>query len=278
MIKYQHLEGSRLKIYSATSYLEVLKEKIHENSGIRGYQARLAEAAGVHGSYISRVVANRVHLTPDQAANLAQFWGLDDEETDFFLDLVLLERSASKPLRARISRRIAEVRARHERIESRFPEARKLETSDAGPYYSAWYFSAIHMMLTIPRYRQPRAIAERLRLPESLVESALHALAELGLAARSRTQWQPVAKDLHIPERRMWARIQHEHWRQKSALKIQEADPDAVHYSGVQTLSLADARRLRSLVLQFLEDSRRLVERSPTEEEICFLGCDFYVL
>lgn len=77
---------------------------------------------------------------------------------------------------------------------------------------------------------------------------------------------------------RQSAGIQHEHWRQKSALKIQEADPDAVHYSGVQTLSLADARGLRSLVMQFLEDSRRLVERSSTEEEICFLGCDFYVL
>src|SRR4051812_8836100 len=99
-----------MKVFAASNYRQVMQEKIREGGAVRGYQARLAEAAGVHSSYISRVLADRVELTPDQAASLARFWNFDGDETDFFIDLVLLERSASKDFRARLGRRLEVVR------------------------------------------------------------------------------------------------------------------------------------------------------------------------
>ena len=264
-----------MTLFAITDYRTFIREKINENQKIRGYQARLSKAAGVHGSYISRVLNSHVHLTSDQAANLAEFWRLDAEETDYFLDLVLLERSTSSALKARIGQRLSAIRRSRENLAKRFSGAHALNSENRGVYYSAWYFSAIHMLLTIPEFRTAQKISARLLLHPELVQQVLETLGKMGLAESSNSQWRTLQTDVHIAEQKMWARIHHSHWRQKSALKIQEVDPAAVHYSGVHTMSKADALKLKHEVLRFLEQSRKMIAPSP-EERLVFLCCDFY--
>ena len=264
-----------MSLFAMTDYRAFIREKINENGKVRGYQARLSEAAGVHGSYISRVINSHVHLTSDQGANLAEFWRLDSEETDYFLDLVLLERSTSSALKTRIQQRLAKVRRSRENLARRFSSSHAISSENRGVYYSAWYFSAVHILLTIPEFRTVSKIAARLLLSPDLVQQVLETLEKMGLTERSNTQWRTLQTDVHIAEQKMWARIHHSHWRQKSALKIQEMDPAAVHYSGVHTLSKADALKLKNEVIQFLERSRKIITPSP-EEKLVFLGCDFF--
>jgi uncharacterized protein (TIGR02147 family) len=262
-------------LFSVKDYRSFISEKITENQKIRGYQARLSEAAGVHSSFVSRVMNGHIHLTLDQAADLGEFWGLDQEEADFFIDLVQLERSTSKVLKARLQQKLAAIRKNRDNLNKRFVTAQSLESADCSIYYSAWYFSVIHIILTIPQFRNPRDIAERLQLPQELVLSVLKSLEKIGLAKLVNNQWRTTENNIHTGQQDMWARVQHGHWRQKSAVKIQEIDPQAVHYSGVHTLSKSDAIELRQEVLRFLEKSRKLIAPSP-EEKIYFLGCDYY--
>ena len=264
-----------MSLFELMDYRTYLREKINENGKTRGYQARLSEAAGVHGSYISRVINSHVHLTSDQAANLAEFWRLDSEETDYFLDLVLLERSTSAALKTRIQQRLAKVRRGRENLARRFSGAHAISSENRGVYYSAWYFSAVHILLTIPEFRTVPKIAARLFLAPDLVKQVLETLEKMGLVQASGASWRTLQTDVHIAEQKMWARIHHSHWRQKSALKVQEMDPNAVHYSGVHTLSKSDAQKLKNEVIQFLENSRKLIGPSP-EEKLVFLGCDFF--
>jgi len=264
-----------MTIFSIEDYRSIIREKIEENKALRGYQARLSEAAGVHSSYISRVINSHVQLTLDQAANLAEFWQLESDETDYFLDLVLLERSSSTVLKARTQKRLSAIRRSHENLASRFSNSRVLEAQDNSIYYSAWYFSAVHMLLTIPQYRSAKEISIRLLLSKELVQTVLETLEKLGLVHLVGSQWRVLQFDLHTPKDAVWARAHHGHWRQKSALKIQEFDSEATHYSGVHTLSKSDAVKLKHHVLQFLEKSRKIIAPSP-EEKLFFLGCDFY--
>lgn len=264
-----------MSLFTVKDYRSFISEKISENKAIRGYQTRLSEAAGVHSSYISRVINSHIHLTTDQAANLAEFWRLDPEETDYFIDLVLLERSSSATLKTRIQQRLGVIHHNRQQLARRFSHARPMDERNADIYFSAWYFSAIHILITIPQYRTVRAIAKRLRLSEALVNEALEILSSIGLARYSQSQWIALQNDIHLAQQKMFSRIQHNHWRQKTSLKLQEGDPEALHYSGIHSMSISDAHKLKALLIQFLDESRKTIAASP-EQELFFLGCDFY--
>ena len=57
-------------IFVFEDYREYLKTKIEENKLIRGYQSKLATAAGCQRSILSQTVKGKMDLSRDQAAGL----------------------------------------------------------------------------------------------------------------------------------------------------------------------------------------------------------------
>lgn len=48
---------------------------------------------------MSQVLKGQVHLTPEQALGLTEFWELTTVERDYFLNMVFMERAGTKSLR-----------------------------------------------------------------------------------------------------------------------------------------------------------------------------------
>jgi len=67
----------------------------------RGERSRLALALNCQKAFISQVLADRAHFSVEHAIQIAQFLELDAHETDFFLLLVHLARSANNDARSR---------------------------------------------------------------------------------------------------------------------------------------------------------------------------------
>jgi len=63
-------------LFSSENYKAYLKSVLDGPGKERGYQSRLAEAAGCQRSYLSQVVHSTPHLTPEHAMGMAQFWKL----------------------------------------------------------------------------------------------------------------------------------------------------------------------------------------------------------
>lgn len=100
------------RIYEAEDYKLFIKQMIELNRHVRGYQTRLAQAADCKPSYFSGVLNSVLHLTLEHAVGLCVFWKLDGEETDYFLDLVILQKTENVLLRAQIKRRLLEKKMR----------------------------------------------------------------------------------------------------------------------------------------------------------------------
>jgi uncharacterized protein (TIGR02147 family) len=264
-------------VFDFTDYKAYIRYRAETAEVSRGYLSRLASAAGIHGSFLSRALTTHVHLTPDQGADLCKYWELNGDATAYFLTLLHLARAGSPNLRATLHQQLEAQRKRHLELANRFKQAKLMPEEASERYYSAWYYPCIHLILLAPAYRTPAAIAKRLALAVPIVSEALSALALMNLVEESQGKWRCKQADVHLRNRSRWAKVHHCNWHAKTAMKIQEGDEQLLNFSSTLVISAAAAEKIKSIITDDLERIRTVITDSA-EEEIYFLGMNFYRL
>ncbi len=264
-----------MTLFDFHEYRSVVKWQIKVNESVRGYQTLLARAAGCQRAFLSQALNSHVQLTPDHVAGLSKFWQFDELETDYFLELVLLERASSPNLKQVIERRLRALK------KQRLDLAERLKINEALPekiqaiYYSSWHMAAIHVLLSIPEFNDIHKISQRLHLSPATVQSSIKILEDLKVVKKTNRGWTISNKHLYLPKASPFTGTNHINWRQRAIENIQSQDTEALHYSVVSALSISDIEKFRELILKCIEDTRKVVEPSPEEETICFT-CDLF--
>ena len=262
-------------IFSYDSYKKYLIDKIAENKNIRNYKTLLAKAASCQPSFLSHVLHTEVHLTPDHACGLAEFWRMAPLEFEYFLLLVNIERAASLTYRNYLLKRKKEIKEQNENLSKRI-KSKQIENKEIQSiYYSSWIWAALHFIVTIPQYQTPKAIALRLHLPIEVVMDHLQQLKTMGLLAEEKGIWKTRQIEIHLPKDSFMTSMNHSHWRQRAVQDSQNKTSDSVHYSAVYTLSQVDYERLKELAVKFIEDNANIVRKS-SEEEISVFTLDLF--
>ncbi len=205
-----------LFLYKSKEYKAFLKAKISENNKIRGYQSRLASAAGCQKSFISQVLKSHVHLTLDHGARLCRFWKLDEAETDFFLTLIEHARAGSPELRGLLENKMRKARQQAEAVSGRFQKATKGSPQNMGEYYSTWYMAAIHVLLSVPGFETAKSISNRLQISVEIVKESLQKLKQMDLIAETESGWKVTKSDLFLPKGSNLTKAYHTAWRHKA--------------------------------------------------------------
>jgi uncharacterized protein (TIGR02147 family) len=262
-------------VFKYMDYLDYLEIQIKFNASEYGYKAQLAEAAGCQRSFISQVLSGMTHLMPEHAVGLSEFWQLSGSEKEYFLNLVLHARAGSKKLKEHYKERLTAARLEQENLSKRIKEKAELPEEKAAIFYSQWHYLAINILLTIPQYRTIPAISHRLGLHEEVVRKSLTQLEALGMAARSGTTWSTLASTIHVPRDSQFNALNHSHWRKRAVDNAFLASTNDIHYTSVCSLSLEDVEKLKDLVLQLIDRSRKIIAPSKEEELFC-LTCDWF--
>lgn len=267
-----------MNIFRYLDYRKLLLAQIEEHRGIRGYKSKLAMAAGCQKSYLSQVLHSHQNLTLEHGVGLSKFWGLNEQESEYFLDLILLGRAGLPELQKSIRKRIERARkAEKENGERRcVPELTATPESQTR-YYSSWHYSAIHIIVSIPEYEDPKLISQRLGLSTELVVKTLIELKAMGLVVNNGNSWQITQKIIHLPKSSPLVVANHLNWQSRAAIDSQKEDTDSFHYSSVLSLSMSDFERVRGMVEGIVNDTRKIIEESD-EEEVAGFNCDFFRL
>jgi uncharacterized protein (TIGR02147 family) len=268
---------AKMNVFSFKDYKDFLRAKIEENSTSRGYSTRLAKAASCSRSFLSQVLArsSSIDLTRDHASGLCHFWDFNETEFEYFLVLVDLSRARSTILKEHLKKKAEQLIAESSRLTKRIVKE-EMENPEAELiYYSSWIIGAIHILLTIPKFREPKAIAQRLKIEISTVEKSLAKLEEFGLAARGPDGWHATKKNLNIAETSALSSVNHANWRLKTVSRLQERQVDDVHFSSIFSASRKDAQLLREKMKDFIANSRKIILDSAEEELFCF-NVDFF--
>jgi uncharacterized protein (TIGR02147 family) len=258
-----------MNTYRFSSYKDLLHGKLKELQGQRGIVAKMAVAAGCQRSYLSQVLNTHVHLTPDHAYGLCGFFGFNEDETTFFMLLVDHARAGGRALKGRLKNQIERIQKRNLELEGRLDVKIVQVTESTYRYYSSWIWAAIHIAVSIPVLQTPEQLAKHLQLPQSLVESTLVELTEMGLVSKSGAHWSYAGGEQHLSRRSTLIATHHGNWRGRAALMAQVASDQNYHYTGVSSASRADCQLISDLLLETTERIRKIIAASKEEELIC---------
>ena len=258
-------------------YCEYLKTTIRLNQSTRGYQGQLAKAASCQESYFSRVLHGKAQLSLDQAMGLCEFWHFNDEQTEYFLELVVLAKCVYPPLVSRIKQRVQKLKTKSEK-QTKAKGASEIVREDAWLYYSQWHWSAIHIIVGISRFQTVEEISKCLTLEPKIVRQTLDALKKQGLVCFRNDRWYILPVHRHLDSDSALNAMNHSNWRYKAIMDAQVPNSNSLHYTGIQSHSRKDWEQLKQLFLKGISNSRNLVKISTPDEEMSCLCVDLFRL
>jgi uncharacterized protein (TIGR02147 family) len=264
-----------VNLFSFDSYKDFLKDyvRLHKRPGL---MSELAKAATCDRTYLSQVLSSKVQLTPDHTLALADYFNFNEQESDFFLFLVLFERASNPAIRQTLKKKIQKLRleclALSKQIKNQ-SEVDELSEAQKTRYYSNWLWSAVHLLTGIPDFQTIDSISNRLSVSHRKVQEVLEELQKMGLIKRTSQKWVHTGKNLHISSGSSHNAINHLNWRMKAV--EQSNDSKSVHYSNVFSMAKKDWEELRQTLVSFIEKQRDFIHASGADDLYCFC-CDLF--
>ena len=259
----------KIDIYLFRSYKAYLNS-FSEASAKRGAKAKIAKALGCQPTYVSQVFNRSVHLSLEQADKLNEFLGHSEDEAKYFILLVQKDRAGTRSLERHFKTQIEQILSQRVVVTQRLGIKDSLSVEEQAIYYSSWYYSAVHIALTIPGLNSKESIATYLGISVKKVGTVLSFLVSAGLVQNVggslKIKWPSVALTSDSPN----LPRHHANWRIKAVDSVGVYDKKDLHYTAVISISKEDIDQIKNETLSLLKKHRDLISRSKEEDLYCY--------
>lgn len=262
------------RVFEFIAYKDVMAAYL-TGVGHRGQMTKAAAALNCQRSYLSRVITENLHLTPEHAFNLAEFLNFTELEREYFIALVERDRAAGPRYSEHWKRKITELKRRNESVQERANRQSVSLDSSKTVYFTSWTWTAIHFLTAVNNGQTARAIAGRLNLADDFVRAQLKQMSEQGLVENSGEKWHYKSGEFHAGSDSPLVLLHHQNWRARAVQDAQVAPGANTHFTGIMTLSREDAARIKELMLEFIAKANQITGPSNPEECIAVL-CDLF--
>lgn len=268
----------KASLFDYKDYKIYLKHRIQkESKAQRGHQRKLAEVIRLSPSYLSQVLHGKPQLTLEQALLINNFYLHDKVEAKFFILLVEKSRAGSRELENYFNEQMLELLHQRFNLKQRLKDTKDVPLEMQHKYYSTWYYSAVHIGLAIPDLQNLDLMAERLHLSKALIVEAIKFLEECGLIEITQKGYAHLNTRFHLARNSDFIRRHHINWRIQALQSIERGLETDFHYSLVFALTKEDKVRIQEVLLEAIENSRKIIAPSPSEE-LCALTLDLFTL
>jgi uncharacterized protein (TIGR02147 family) len=266
----------KLSVFEYKNYKRFIRDWMEQapQQG-RGMRKQLAEALGCQMAFITHVLSGDYHFSAEQAEACGRWMGMDEEESDFFLLMVLYERAGTKGLQNLLRRQISEKREKQAILKKRVNITETLSLEDQLIYYSSWHYAALHMAILNPGLRTVEALQKHFQLPAVKIMKVLEFLLTKGFVAKEKDRLKVIKPVLHLEHNSPLLTQHHSHWRLKALESIGSKNHENLHYSGVMSLSNEDFEWVREKLSLLLKEVVGRLANSPDEKLAC-LNFDWF--
>lgn len=276
-MKKKNETNDQRKIFSFNSYKEAMGYYLVEKARW-GQMTRAAEFLGCQVSFLTRIIKDKLQLTPDHAFNLADFLGFNADEKNYFLVLVDFERAADPKYKSHLKANLEQLKKKNESISERTNRGHLSSEAFKANYFSSWIYTALHFMVSIPKYQKIEEICTRLNLKKNITLKHLDELKEQGLVDSSKdNNWEFKSGNFHLNKNSPLVICHHQNWRTRAIIDAQDFSNESIHFTAVYTLSENDTLKLKEMMLEFISSANRVVQTSENEECVA-ICCDFFKL
>lgn len=264
-------------IFEFRDYKSLLREYAGPKSSKRGRKSALARAIGCQATYISQVLHGKAQLSLEQAERLCEFFGFNNEERQFLLTLVQMERAGTPSLRNHFKKEMNELLERRMILTKRLGPKTLITEEGRSRYYSSWIYSAVHIALTIPELQSREALTDFFQLPIRRINEVLDFLCSIGLAEPLGAGFRAGISQVRLGNDSHHIIKHHSNWRTQALHSLERERPTDLHYSAVVSLSHSDVLKIKNILLEALATTQAIVQAAD-EETLCGVVVDFFSL
>ncbi len=267
-------------VFDYKDYKAYLKATIlAKPKGGRGIRLALARSIGCPVSHISQVLTGSSHLSMEQAEGVNEYFGHTLEEANFFLLLLQYSRAGTHALRNRLDSQIQQTLEKRLILKERLGIKATLSVEDQSTFYSSWIYGAIHVMLSIEKFQTKESIANYLGISIKRVGEILEFLSSIGLAVPIESgRFKIGTNRIHLGNDSPLISKFHTNWRMQAIRSLDhDRSKEDLHYSSAVTLSDDDCMRIKSLLVNTIDEIKQIIKGSKEEGAHCF-SVDFFKL
>jgi len=265
-----------VSIYQFNSYKMFFNDWVaRQPKNGHGEYRRLALALGVSTTLISQVFNGDKDISLEMASDICDYLHLNDEESEYFLLLVEMEKAGSFKLKNRLSKQIKDRKDRAKKLENRFKKETVLDESARQIYYSSWIYPALRILVDIPDLNDIEKISERLLIPKNQLLKFLEFMVKHNLIIQKQNKLKMGPSSVYLPATDPLANRNHQNFRNLAIQKMNFHNDESFYYTGLYSLSESVANELRKALPDFIEELLKKVKPSASETARC-LNIDFF--
>lgn len=266
-----------MQVWDFLNYRKYLLSRLGPEGSRSGSRKELAAAIQVHTTYVSQVLKGKAEFSLEQAEAINTFFGHTEEEGEYFILLLLQDRSGSAKLKKRFESKIQKMRDERLNISKRLQADTAISEKDRERFYSSAIYGAAHVLCSLPQYRTVASLAEALQIPKVRVAEIVDFLLRIGVMKTEKDQLVPGPRHVHLGNESEMILKHHINWRMHCISNLQFLDKEDLHYSACLSISHDDAFRVKEALLETLKKTVSIVGESKIETGYV-LNFDFYKL
>ena len=256
-----------MNIFQQDSYKQVLLY-LGKNgpTATKGFYRKLSEHLNVHATFISQVLSGSRDFSEEQLISVCDYMGLKERETEFLITLHKFEKAGSKRLRDYYHQQLQNIRSESVVMKSRQLTTRKMKEAERAIFYSAWQYSAVHMMTTLSQKPSFVQIQARLGLTRQQTQQIIAFLLETEMIKEKSGKYVEGPSQTYLERTSPYLFQHHVNWRLKGLSRFPQMDEQELMYTSNFSMSRADFVLLRSEIVKFIQNFLANVEKSEAED------------
>jgi uncharacterized protein (TIGR02147 family) len=262
-------------VFEFTDFKDYLAQRFSTQGASRGMRINFANQIHASPSYVTKILSGKIKLGLEHVPVINRLLGHTEQESKFFMQLVLYTQAGSKDLERHFKRELDLILQERKRAAEWIPDKNEHPREIQAKFHSAWYYGIMHVMTSIPAFQTKEAIAERLRLSMSTVESSLNYLISVGKVEKRGERYINVKRRVHHDLSSDWILHDHMNMRQLSVQKLIDSDPDDIRYWLAIALSFKDSELIKKKLRKMIYELEPLMV-SNKNEELCVLIVDYF--
>jgi uncharacterized protein (TIGR02147 family) len=263
-----------ISIYSFENYREFLATWLKSN-GKRGISGQMAKTMRISSTMISLILKGEKNLSLEQAADLADFLGMSENETDYFFLLVEINRAGTEVLKQKLGKKRKAMQKEAQKISSRVKKDLELTEESKAIFYSNWMYSGIRILSAIPNFQSVSEIAKRIAVPLPIAAGMIDFLIQHGLCKMQNGKITFGPLSTHEDSDSPHVNKHHQNWRFKSMQSMESRQNSDLFFTSPMALSAETALEIRKQLPTFIEEVMKKVGPSESEKSYC-LNIDWF--
>ncbi|MBT3583829.1 MAG: TIGR02147 family protein [Halobacteriovoraceae bacterium] len=240
-----------------------------------GQFLKISQYLGVHSSMISHIFKGDKEVSLEHAVLLADFFGLSEFETQYFVTLVQFSRAGSQTLKDLYLKQIVALRKDSKKIEKRVIKDKSMNDGEKARFYSSWQYSAVRLATSLDQIKQIEDLSQYFQIEHHKLNQILQFLLSTGLCVEKKGQLEMGPSLTHIGGDSPMINTHHTNWRKKAFEAYESSEQENLFYTLPMSVGVEESAVMREMTMDFIQRMVKVLRPSKEEKLMC-LGIDFF--